>query len=166
MKVTFTVNGEAVEVEAPGARRLLDVLRQDLGLTGTTEGCGEGECGACSILVDGRVVNACLIPVAQAHGANIVTIEGLEALDGGFIQQAFVDRGAAQCGLCIPGMIMSTYAFYQQRLSRDQGRPGRDEIRTALAGNLCRCTGYQKIVDAVESAFDSAPGLDSDKQES
>jgi carbon-monoxide dehydrogenase small subunit len=128
--------------------RLLDVLREDLRLTGTKEGCGEGECGACSVLVNGELVNSCLLPVAQAAGAAISTIEGVR-IDGVLhrVQEAFADCGGAQCGICTPGMIMASLYL----LSRVQD-PSREEVREALAGNLCRCTGYQKIVDAVCAA--------------
>ena len=153
MNVAFTINGRAYRLDVPGARRLLDVLREDLGLTGTKEGCGEGECGACSILVDGQVVNACLIPVAQVDGADILTVEGLEAAGGGPLQAAFVAMGAAQCGLCTPGMLMSAYGHYLASKARGENPGDREGIRRALAGNLCRCTGYQKIVDAVASGY-------------
>src|SRR5436190_24088411 len=145
----FAVNGEGVEVEAPGMRRLLDVLREDLGLTGTKEGCGEGECGACTVLLGGAAVNSCLVPAIHADGARVLTVEGL-ARDGtlGALQRAFIDLGGAQCGICTPGMLLSAHEL----LSRAKGVPGEDEVREALAGNLCRCTGYQKIVDAVRAA--------------
>lgn len=153
MKIRLVVNQTPCHVEVPGARRLLDVLRDDLGFTGTKEGCGEGECGACSVLMDGVLVNACLIPVGQANGAQIVTVEGLEQ-DGGYrLQEAFVEHGAAQCGICTPGMLMSGHAFCQAREAQGQGMPSRQEIREAIAGNLCRCTGYQKIVDAISDAI-------------
>lgn len=124
--------------------RLLDVLREQLRLTGTKEGCGEGECGACSVLIDGELVNSCLIPVMQAAGSQITTIEGLES---GRLQDAFLQAGAAQCGICTPGMILAAWHLLQR-----VPRPSREEIREALAGNLCRCTGYQKICDAVAAA--------------
>ncbi len=148
MSFEFTVNGERVEVEATGTRRLLDVLREDLGLTGTKEGCGEGECGACSVLIDGAVVDACLVPVSQVQRASISTVEGL-ADDGhlGVLQQAFLEAGGAQCGICTPGMLMAGYAFLAS------GAEASDEnIREAIAGNLCRCTGYTKIIDAIALA--------------
>jgi len=144
----FTVNGEPVEVEAAGMRRLLDVLREDLGLTGTKEGCGEGECGACSVLIDGAVVDACLVPVSQAQGASVQTVEGL-ATNGTLhvLQQAFLETGGAQCGICTPGMLMAGIAFLAS------GTDATDEnIREAIAGNLCRCTGYTKIIDAIALA--------------
>ncbi len=153
MKVVFTLNGRKQQLDVPGARRLLDVLREDLGLTGTKEGCGEGECGACSVLVDGQVVNACLIPVAQVQGTEIITVEGLEAAGGGPLQEAFVAHGAAQCGLCTPGMLMAAYGHYLSCRARGEDPNSREGIRRALAGNLCRCTGYQKIVDAVAGGY-------------
>jgi carbon-monoxide dehydrogenase small subunit len=145
---TLTVNGEPVEVEAAGMRRLLDVLREDLGLTGTKEGCGEGECGACSVLLDGAVVDACLVPVSQAQGASVQTVEGL-ASNGALhvLQQAFLETGGAQCGICTPGMLMAGQAFLASGAD-----PTDENIREAIAGNLCRCTGYTKIIDAIALA--------------
>ncbi len=148
MSFAFTVNGEPVEVEATGMRRLLDVLREDLGLTGTKEGCGEGECGACSVLIDGAVVDACLVPLSQAQGASVQTVEGL-ATDGALhaLQQAFLETGGAQCGICTPGMLMAGQAFLASGAD-----PTDENIREAIAGNLCRCTGYTKIIDAIALA--------------
>ena len=148
MSFRFTVNGEAVEVKATGSRRLLDVLRDDLGLTGTKEGCGEGECGACSVLIDGTVVDACLVPVSQVRETTIRTVEGL-ATDGALdlLQQAFLETGGAQCGICTPGMLMAGHAFLATG-----AEPTEDNIREAIAGNLCRCTGYTKIIDAIALA--------------
>jgi len=146
--VTFTVNGVERTVETFPMARLLDVLREDLRLTGTKEGCGEGECGACSAFVDGRLVNTCLVPAIQAQGAKIETIEGLatgEELHA--VQQAYIDAGGAQCGICTPGMILATVA-----LLREHPEPSEAQIREGLAGNLCRCTGYMKIFDSVEVA--------------
>lgn len=129
-------------------KRLLDVLRQDLELTGTKEGCGEGECGACSVLLGGQVVNSCLVPACQVDGCSITTAEGLASeAELSPLQQAFVQCGAAQCGICTPGMLVAAEA-----LLRQHSHPNRLEIREAIAGNLCRCTGYQKIVDAIEFA--------------
>ncbi len=148
MSFRFTVNGAPVEVAATGSRRLLDVLREDLGLTGTKEGCGEGECGACSILIDGAVVDACLVPVSQAAGTVVRTVEALadgERLDG--LQQAFLETGGAQCGICTPGMLMAGHAFLASGVE-----PTDANIREAIAGNLCRCTGYTKIIDAIALA--------------
>jgi len=144
----FTVNGDPVEVQATGTRRLLDVLREDLGLTGTKEGCGEGECGACSVLIDGAVVDACIVPVSQAIGTHVRTVEGM-ADDGrlNVLQQAFLETGGAQCGICTPGMLMAGDAFLASGAD-----PTEDNIREAIAGNLCRCTGYTKIIDAIALA--------------
>ncbi len=145
MTFRFTVNGDAVEVTVAGSRRLLDVLREDLGLTGTKEGCGEGECGACSVLVDGAVVDSCLVPVSQVAGARVGTVEGLGRPDAlSDLQQAFLETGGAQCGICTPGMLIAAEAFLAS------GAEATDEaIREAIAGNLCRCTGYTKIVEAI-----------------
>jgi aerobic carbon-monoxide dehydrogenase small subunit len=144
----FSVNGDPVELAVPGMRRLLDALREDLGLTGTKEGCGEGECGACTVLVDGQVVDSCLVPVCQVDGCEVRTVEGLadrERLDP--LQEAFLDHGGAQCGICTPGMLMAARAFL------DAGGAATDDtIREAIAGNLCRCTGYTKIIDAIAAA--------------
>jgi carbon-monoxide dehydrogenase small subunit len=148
MSFTFTVNGEPVEVEATGTRRLLDVLRDDLGLTGTKEGCGEGECGACSVLLNGAVVDACLVPVSQAQGASVKTVEGLA--DQGrlsVLQWAFLEAGGAQCGICTPGMLVAGDAFLASGAA-----PTDENIREAIAGNLCRCTGYTKIIEAIALA--------------
>jgi carbon-monoxide dehydrogenase small subunit len=151
MSYRLTVNGEAVEVEAPGMRRLLDVLREDLGLTGTKEGCGEGECGACSVLLDGDVVDSCMVPLCQVDAADVRTVEGMA--DGerlGALQQAFLETGGAQCGICTPGMLIAGDAYLA---SLPAGAPADEEaIRTAIAGNLCRCTGYTKIIDAIALA--------------
>jgi len=135
----FTLNGAARRIEAHPLKRLLDVLREDCGLTGTKEGCGEGECGACTVLVDGAPVNSCLVPFAHAQGARITTIEGLGGRHP--LQRAFVEHGGAQCGICTPGMIMAAVALGQT--------PTLDEIRVGLAGNLCRCTGYSAIYRSV-----------------
>ena len=143
----FTLNGGGVSLDVVGTRRLLDVLREDLRLTGTKEGCGEGECGACSVLIDGEVVDSCLVAVGQVEGRQVTTVEGLAA--GGrltALQQAFIEHGAAQCGICTPGMLLAAHALLQQTT-----RPSADDVREALAGNLCRCTGYTKIIDAVLS---------------
>jgi len=147
-EVSFTVNGRLVTVRAHAMERLLDVLRHELGLTGTKEGCGEGECGSCSVLIDGMMVNSCLIPVLQANGANIVTIEGL-ACDGRLraLQDAFLECGGAQCGICTPGMILAAFHLLSKK-----AQPTREEIREGLSGNLCRCTGYMQIFEAVEEA--------------
>lgn len=160
--IAFTVNGELKTVSAHPMKRLLDVLRLDLALTGTKEGCGEGECGSCSVLMDGVLVNSCLIPILQARGTSIVTIEGLACegpasedgtRDGSQgmglhpVQQAFLECGGAQCGICTPGMILATV-----ELLRERPNPTMDEIREGLSGNLCRCTGYLQIFRAVDEA--------------
>jgi len=144
--VRFVLNGNRVSLDVSGSRRLLDVLREELRLTGTKEGCGEGECGACSVLIDGEVVNSCLVAVGQVDGCRVVTVEGLALPDGKLsaLQQAFIERGAAQCGICTPGMLLAAHALLEEN-----PRPSEDEVRTGLAGNLCRCTGYTKIFDAV-----------------
>ncbi len=148
--VTFRLNGSPRRVTVPPMKRLLDVLREECDATGTKEGCGEGECGACTVLLDGRAVNSCLVPAAHADGAGIVTVEGLAARGRlSALQEAFVEHGAAQCGMCTPGMLVTAAAL----LDGARGRvPSADEIREGLAGTLCRCTGYQKIVDAVRDA--------------
>lgn len=148
MKISLKVNGKKRGVNAPPMRRLLDVLREDLALTGTKEGCGEGECGACAVLLDGEMVNSCLVPVCQADGAKIVTVEGLagkRALHP--VQDAFWEHGGAQCGVCTPGMLIAS-----ADLLAKNPRPDEAEIREGLAGNLCRCTGYVKIVESVQAA--------------
>jgi carbon-monoxide dehydrogenase small subunit len=146
--LTLRINGEAYDVLTEPHRTLLDVLRADLGLMGTKENCLEAECGVCSVLLDGQVVNSCILLAAQCQGREILTIEGL-ARDGVLhpLQQAFIDHGAVQCGYCIPGMILSAKALLDENPSPDEA-----EVRAGLAGNLCRCTGYQKIVDAVLAA--------------
>ncbi len=134
--------------------RLLDVLREEAGLTGTKEGCGEGECGACSVLIDGELVNSCLVPVVQAQGTVIRTIEGIATGDKlHAVQQAFLETGGAQCGICTPGMIMASVNLLESGKRASEITDG--EIREALAGNLCRCTGYMKIFDAVRKACDA-----------
>ncbi|HEV2106588.1 MAG TPA: (2Fe-2S)-binding protein, partial [Candidatus Eisenbacteria bacterium] len=153
--LALTVNGRRVRLRVPPMKRLLDVLREDLGLTGSKEGCGEGECGACSVLLDGAPVNSCLVAAGQCANTRVVTVEGL-ARGGapGALQRAFVEHGGAQCGICTPGMLIAAAAL----LARAPGRvPAEAEVREALAGNLCRCTGYQKIVDAVRAAARTRP---------
>src|ERR1700675_649770 len=146
--ITLTVNAEIREVVAYPMARLLDVLRNELGLTGAKEGCGEGECGSCAVLMDGVLVNSCLVPVLQAEAAAIVTIEGL-ATDAQLqpLQEAFLECGGAQCGICTPGMILAA-----SHLLSAIPEPTSEEIREGLAGNLCRCTGYSQIVEAVADA--------------
>ncbi len=148
MKIQFQLNGEPREVEVSPWRRFLDVLRLDLELTGTKEGCGEGECGACTVLIDGEPANACLVAAGQVHGHSVVTVEGLA--DGDIlsdVQRALVDAGGVQCGSCTPGIALAaTYA-----VEREPGA-SRERLRELMAGNLCRCTGYQMVIDAVAAA--------------
>jgi carbon-monoxide dehydrogenase small subunit len=147
-ELTLSVNGETKTVQAYPMERLLDVLRQEFGLTGTKEGCGEGECGACSVLMDGALVNSCLIPVLQAKGASIVTIEGLAGDSRArTVQDSFLEHGGAQCGICTPGMILAAVSLLNKR-----PEPSIEAIREGLAGNLCRCTGYIQIFEAVAEA--------------
>ena len=152
--INLIVNDQPVEAAVEPNRTLLQLLREDLGLTGTKHGCGLGDCGACTIIMDGQPVNSCLVLAVQANGREVLTIEGLA--DNGKlhpIQQAFVDNGAIQCGFCTPGMILSAKALLDEN-----PRPTENEIRTAISGNLCRCTGYQKIVEAVQEAAKSIDG--------
>ena len=145
MLLKLNVNGAPVLAEVAASARLIDLLRGQLGLTGTKEGCAQGECGACTVLVDGRAVNACLVMAAQVQGREVLTVEGLaERGAQSALQAAFVTHGAIQCGYCTPGMLMSATALLQA-----ERHPSRADIRTALAGNLCRCTGYSAIIDAV-----------------
>lgn len=145
----INVNKEWIEKEIPDGLRLLDFLRNDLGLTGTKEGCGEGECGACTVILEGRAVDSCLVLAAQCHEKHVITIEGLETEDGQLdpVQQAFLDNGAVQCGFCIPGMVLSSKALLDAN-----PKPTEDEIKDAVSGNLCRCTGYDKILSSVQMA--------------
>jgi carbon-monoxide dehydrogenase small subunit len=168
----FSVNGDPVELDVPGMRRLLDVVREDLALTGTKEGCGEGECGACTVLLDGVPVAACLVPICQVDGCAVRTVEGLSPRGGrpgaeriapamavpGIppldpLQAAFLETGAAQCGICTPGMLMAARAYLDADGGLDE-----DAIREAIAGNLCRCTGYTKIIEAIALAAARGPG--------
>ncbi len=145
MKISFKLNGEPVSAEISPSDRLLDVLREKFDLTGTKEGCGEGECGACSIIIGGRLANSCIIPAFQAEGAEIETIEGISKTEmGKAIIEAFADCGAVQCGFCIPGFVVAS-----AELLRRNPSPTRDEVVIALSGNLCRCTGYEKIIEGV-----------------
>ncbi len=148
-EIQLKVNGKDYNLNIDENTRLIDLLRDELGLLGTKEGCGEGECGACTVIMDGKTVTSCLVMAFQAHGSEILTIEGLEK-DGKPhpIQQAFIDIGAVQCGFCTPGMIMSAKALLDKNPN-----PTREEIREGISGNLCRCTGYNKIVDGVELAI-------------
>jgi aerobic carbon-monoxide dehydrogenase small subunit len=147
--IDFRLNGKDVSIETAGDRRVVDLLREDFQVAGTKESCGSGDCGACSVLVDGETRLSCLMLAAQLQGRDVVTIEGVSE-DGRFeaLQEAFIDCGAVQCGFCIPGMILASLNLFKKNPTAT-----RTEIREALSGNLCRCTGYQKIVDAVEKAF-------------
>jgi carbon-monoxide dehydrogenase small subunit len=147
-EIRFKVNGVERSVSVPPMKRLLDVLREDLELTGVKEGCGEGECGSCSVLLDGVLVNSCLVPALQANGCEVLTVEGL-ATNGALahIQRTFLELGGTQCGICTPGMMLAA-----ESLLRKNPHPDLDEIREGLAGNLCRCTGYMRIIDAVRHA--------------
>jgi carbon-monoxide dehydrogenase small subunit len=147
-EISFTVNGKLETVHAYPMERVLDVLRHELGLTGAKEGCGEGECGSCSVLIDGLLVNSCLVPVLQLNGAQVVTVEGLGS-DGRlqFLQQSFLECGGAQCGICTPGMILAAH-----HLLTKKPQPTLEEICEGLSGNLCRCTGYMQIVESVAEA--------------
>jgi len=149
MQINFKVNGEQRSVEVFSMARLLDVLREQLHLTGTKEGCGEGECGACTVILDGQIVNSCLVPVAQVNGSEIITIEGV-AGNGELhaVQQAFIEHGGAQCGICTPGMVLAAVDLLQRNPEPDE-----IDIRNGLAGNLCRCTGYMKIFESVVRAY-------------
>ena len=151
---TWKINGKSVRVRAPAGRRLLDFLREDLGLIGSKEGCGEGECGACTVLIDNEPSVSCIVPVGQlADGTEILTIEGVEKKRlGRLIQQAFVECGAVQCGFCIPGMVVSSYVLLAKN-----PKPSVKAIREGLSGNLCRCTGYAKIIKAVQLAASRLP---------
>ncbi len=154
IKRTWIINGEKLEAEVPPMRRFLDVLREDLQLKGTKEGCGEGECGACTVIVNGETVLSCLLAAGQVpDGATVTTVEGLEkTLGGKVLQAAYIEKGAAQCGFCIPGMIVSSYALLSRNPTTDAA-----QIREAHAGNICRCTGYDKIVEAIQSAAEQWP---------
>ena len=149
IELTFILNQREVTVSVAPNRRLLDVLREELHLTGTKEGCGIGECVACTVLLNGRPVNSCLILAGQAQGSEITTIEGVETEDGDLhpLQEAFLEEGAVQCGFCTPGMILSALS-----LLRKNPGPTEDEIKEAISGNLCRCTGYKQIVEAIQAA--------------
>jgi aerobic-type carbon monoxide dehydrogenase small subunit (CoxS/CutS family) len=153
IRLRFALNGRAVELEVEPLRRLLDLLRDDLGFFGTKEGCGEGECGACTVLLDGVAVNSCLVPACQIDGAEVTTIEG-----AGFdeLQRAFLDHGGAQCGICTPGAIVMARAWLDE-CAREHAAPDLEGARRALAGNLCRCTGYSKILASVLAAARRAP---------
>lgn len=152
--ININVNGKDYELEVDGRTRLLDILREDLGLTGTKEGCGEGECGACTVIMDGELVDSCLVLAFQADGKDIITIEGVgddDNLDSS--QQAFIEKGAVQCGFCIPGMVLASKAIIDK-----YEEPTDEQIKTGLSGNLCRCTGYNKMVEAVHRAVEIKRG--------
>jgi len=154
-KIRLRVNGHAHELEVKPWATLLDTLREDLGLTGTKEGCGQGECGACTVLMDGKPVNACLILAAEAKGKEITTIEGLAQGDELHpVQQAFVDIGGMQCGFCTPGMVLAAKALLDEKPD-----PSDEEIRKGLEGNFCRCTGYTKIIESVRAAAKAYEGV-------
>jgi carbon-monoxide dehydrogenase small subunit len=148
VKIELTVNGRRHALDLPPLMRLLDALRGPLGLTGAKEGCGEGECGSCAVLLDGEPVNACLVAVGQCHGREVTTVEGLGAPAGlDALQRAMIDQGGAQCGICTPGMLLAAEA-----LLRDNPDPSAVEVRVAISGNLCRCTGYERIVQSILEA--------------
>ncbi len=152
--INIKVNGRAWDLAVEPNRTLLDVLRHDLELTGTKRGCDLGECGSCTVILNGKPVNSCLVLAIQANGAEVLTIEGLAGPSGLHpLQRAFVEKGAIQCGFCTPGMILSASSLLQKN-----PKPGEEEIRTALSGNLCRCTGYQKIVEAIQSVGERGQG--------
>lgn len=150
MEIQLIINEKEYNVEIDANMRLIDLLRDKLGLIGTKEGCGEGECGACTIIMDGESVNSCMVMAFQANGSTLTTIEGLEK-NGELhpLQRAYMEEGSVQCGFCIPGMIMSTKALLDK-----SPHPSRDEIREGMSGNLCRCTGYNKAIDAAEKAIE------------
>ena len=155
MKIDFTLNNEVVTVDVSPLRRAIDVLRDDLGLTSVKEGCGEGECGTCSILMDGSLVNSCLIPILQLQGAEITTVEGIRDTESGrCIIEAFAEEGSVQCGFCTPGMLIAAEAIL-----RKNPQPSAREVRKELSGNLCRCTGYDMIVSGVLAAARKGEGL-------
>jgi carbon-monoxide dehydrogenase small subunit len=148
MKLNITVNGQVYERDIPAKLRLLDFLRDELGLKGTKEGCGEGECGACTVIIDGKAVDSCLIMALQCEGKKVTTIEGVHRAEGLHpVQQAFLEVGAVQCGYCIPGMVLSAKALLDENT-----QPSDAEIKEAISGNLCRCTGYDKMFQAIENA--------------
>lgn len=154
-RISFTLNGQPVVADLPPTRRVLDALRDDFGLTGPKEGCGEGECGACAILLDGALANACLLPVLMLEGRQVITIEGYRNTEGfRVLRQAFEDAGAVQCGFCTPGMVLAGAAL----LARHP-HPTEAQVREGLSGNLCRCTGYTMIVEAVMAAAETGAGI-------
>jgi len=159
--IEFTLNGQHVKAEVSPQRLLIEFLREDLGLTGTKRGCGVGECGACTVIVDGQTINSCMVLAAMVDGSHVETIEGLnKGASLHPLQQSFIDYGAVQCGFCTPGMVLSAKALLDEN-----PHPMRQEIKVALSGNVCRCTGYQKIVDAVEAVANSNKGGNIDEQD-
>lgn len=154
-KIKFTLNFEQVEIEISPVKRLLDVLREDFHLQGVKEGCGEGECGACAVLMDGDIVHSCMIPVGQVEGRDIITIEGLQKTPRyKVLKESFEDAGAVQCGFCTPGMIIASDALF-----RKHPNPTEEQIKEGISGNLCRCTGYNMIIDAIKIAAKRGDGL-------
>jgi len=146
IEIQFNLNGKDMKLKVPANRRLIDLLREDLHLTGTKEGCGIGECGACTVILNGKAVNSCLILAGQIQGANVMTVEGLSEGDTLHpLQENFLQHGAVQCGFCTPGMLMSAYA-----LLNENPNPSEEDIKEAIAGNLCRCTGYKQIISAIK----------------
>ncbi len=154
-KISFTLNGKKVEFIGDPLRRLIDTLREDFGLTGVKEGCGEGECGACSVIKDGKLVTSCIIPMGSVAGSDIWTIEGIRDTElGAIIIEAFADGGAVQCGFCIPGMVLASYVLLSEKTN-----PSELEIREAISGNICRCTGYDLIVESIRLADSRRRGV-------
>ncbi|OBR90415.1 MULTISPECIES: (2Fe-2S)-binding protein [Clostridium] len=155
MKVNFNLNNKDVEIEASGVKRLLDVLREDFKLTGVKEGCGQGECGACAVIIDGKLVNSCCFPLANVMGSKVLTIEGLRnTKEFEVLDQCFKEAGAVQCGFCIPAMIMASYV-----LLIENPKPKEEDIRRGISGNICRCTGYNMIIDAIKLASERGEKL-------
>lgn len=153
--IQFTLNGEVTKYDGNASARALDVLREHYGLTGVKCGCKEGECGACSILLDGQLVNSCMLAMGRLHGSNVVTIEGFRETEAfRILSKAYSENGAVQCGYCTPGMILASYCILKQH-----AHPTKDEIRTGISGNLCRCTGYQAIVRAIQTAAEEGEGV-------
>jgi len=153
--ITFTLNGKLITVTADPSSRLLDILRENLGLTAVKEGCGEGECGACSVLKDGKLVNSCIVPMGTAQGVEIITLEGIrDTEEGQCIIESFAESGAVQCGFCTPGMVMASAA-----LLRENSKPNELQIREALSGNLCRCTGYNMLISGIQLAAKRGEGI-------